>query len=188
MSKSQIKPLAAIAVIVIMVFSVIFGADSIHELDLQGILGETETKSTDLNSPGPYKVVSVVDGDTVRLNINGETTTVRLIGIDAPESVHPNGVVECYGKEASNHLKSMLSGASVTIYTDETQDNIDRYGRPLRYIYLKDGTNVNQQMILDGYAYEYTYRTPYKYQSQFKAAQQYAEQNQNGLWGAVCSQ
>jgi micrococcal nuclease len=60
-----------------------------------------------------YKVVSVVDGDTIKLNIKGTVETIRLIGIDTPETVHPSKPVECMGMEASNKAKELLLGKIV---------------------------------------------------------------------------
>jgi len=129
-----------------------------------------------------YSVSSVVDGDTVKVNINGTVTTLRLIGINTPETVDPRTPVQCFGKEASDRAKLLLSGKKVRLEADPTQGELDKYGRLLRYVYLEDGTFFNEKMISDGYAYEYTYNIPYKYQSQFKAAQADAKKNLRGLW------
>lgn len=136
-----------------------------------------------------YEVVQVVDGDTVKLNIDGKTETIRLIGIDTPETVHPSKPVECFGLEASNKAKELLYGSKVSLETDDSQGVQDRYGRLLGYIILADGTNFNKLMIEQGYAYEYTYSTPYKYQSEFKSAEQSARTNKVGLWAdGVCEE
>ena len=135
---------------------------------------------------GPfYKVVKVVDGDTFDVDINGQTERVRLIGIDAPESVSPQIPIECFGNEASQKLTDLLTGKSVSLESDFTQLNKDKYSRLLRYVFLEDGTNVNEQMIKEGYAYEYTYNKAYIYQQSFKTAQVFAQGNKLGLWG-VC--
>lgn len=136
-----------------------------------------------------YDVVDVVDGDTVKLNINGIVETARLIGIDTPETVHPSKPVECFGIEASNKAKTTLSGRAVSFETDPSQGTRDTYGRLLGYIILSDGSNFNQMMIEQGYAYEYTYSVPYKYQSAFKAAEQNARTSGAGLWAeGVCDE
>jgi micrococcal nuclease len=127
-------------------------------------------------------VVRVVDGDTVDVNLDGVTTRLRLIGINTPESVDPNRPVECFGLEASKRAKALLTGQNVLLEADSSQDDRDRYDRLLRYIWFEDGRLFNMQMILEGYAYEYTYQVPYKYQSAFKAAQRQADQGQRGLW------
>jgi micrococcal nuclease len=76
----------------------------------------------------------------------------------------------------------MLSDKQVRIEQDPTQDKRDQYGRLLAYVWLDDGTFVNQQMIEEGYAHEYTYRNPYKYQSDFREAEQRARDDEVGLW------
>jgi micrococcal nuclease len=129
-----------------------------------------------------YRVVKVIDGDTIDLDINGQTERIRLIGMDTPETVDPRKTVECFGKEASNKAKEMLTAKSVKIAADPTQDNRDKYKRLLRYVYLEDGTNFNKLMISEGYAHEYTYYVPYQLQVEFKAAQKDAEENERGLW------
>lgn len=128
-----------------------------------------------------YSVVSVVDGDTVKVSINGTTETLRLIGLDTPETVDPRKTVQCFGKEASNKAKELLTGKKVRIETDPSQGEKDKYGRTLAYIYV-DGILYNKYMIEQGYAHEYTYNTPYKYQADFKLAQKNAETNKVGLW------
>ena len=131
---------------------------------------------------GENSVVKVVDGDTLDLNINGKVERVRLIGMNTPETVDPRKPVECFGKEASNRAKELLTGKSVKIEYDPNGDTRDKYDRLLLYIFLGDGTNYAKKMIMDGYAYEYTYDVKYKYQSEFKQAQKYAEDNKLGLW------
>ena len=135
-----------------------------------------------------YDVVKVIDGDTVVVDINGTDTTLRLIGIDTPETVHPSKPVECFGKEASAETKRLLEDAKVSLEADKTQGEFDKYGRLLRYIILEDGTNFNKHLIERGYAHEYTYNIPYKYQKEFKDAQKGAESGGIGLWAdGACS-
>ncbi len=134
-----------------------------------------------------YDVVKVIDGDTVVVKINGVNETLRLIGIDTPETVHPSKPVECFGIEASNKAKELLNNKSVKLENDSTQGERGKYGRLLRYVFLEDGTNFNKLMISEGYAYEYTYNVPYKYQTEFKQAEQEARENKKGLWAdGVC--
>jgi micrococcal nuclease len=129
-----------------------------------------------------YYVLKVVDGDTIKINIDGKTETIRLIGMDTPETVDPRKPVQCFGKEASDKGKELLSGQKVRIETDPTQGDRDRYNRLLAYVYRDDGLFYNKYMIENGYAYEYTYNTPYEYQTEFKKAQDYAMNNNLGLW------
>lgn len=129
-----------------------------------------------------FAVSSVIDGDTIQVVIDGKKETIRLIGIDSPETVDPRKPVQCFGKEASEKAKSLLSGKSVRLESDTTQGERDKYQRLLRYVFLEDGTNFNKLMISEGYAHEYTYGTPYKYQTEFKQAQKEAEASKVGLW------
>jgi len=128
-----------------------------------------------------FSVVKVVDGDTIKVDINGTTETLRLIGINTPETVDPRKPVECFGIEASNRAKELLTNKKVRLEADPSQGERGIYGRLLRYIWLEDGTFFNKQMILDGYANEYTYNTPYKYQNEFKQAEKEARENKRGL-------
>lgn len=129
-----------------------------------------------------YSVSNVVDGDTVKINMDGQITTLRLIGMDTPEIVDPRKSVQCFGKEASNKAKELLVGKKVRIEKDSTQGEVDKYGRTLAYVHLESGLFFNKYMIEQGYAHEYTYDTSYKYQSEFKTAQKNAQSNKLGLW------
>jgi micrococcal nuclease len=129
-----------------------------------------------------YSVTDVVDGDTVKININGTIETLRLIGLDTPETVDPRKEVQCFGKEASNKGKELLTGKKVRLEKDPTQGDKDKYGRTLAYIYTESGIFYNKYMIEQGYAHEYTYNSAYKYQAEFKQAQRNAEANKVGLW------
>lgn len=135
-------------------------------------------------SPGAetYSVVEVVDGDTIRIDMGGTTETLRLIGIDTPETRDPRKPVQCFGKEASDRAKLLLVGQRVRIAEDPTQDTRDKYGRLLAYVWRADGLFYNYRTILDGYAHEYTYNTPYQFQAQFRAAENEARENGRGLW------
>ena len=128
-----------------------------------------------------YPVVRVVDGDTILIKYNGEDTKLRIIGINTPETVDSRKPIECFGPEASSYLSALLTGKSVSIETDYTQDDTDKYGRLLRYVYL-DNEDVGYKIISGGYGYEYTYNIPYQKQSQYKNAQAEAMENGVGLW------
>ena len=135
-----------------------------------------------------YRVIEVVDGDTIKISYNGVPESVRLIGIDSPEVSDPREPVGCYGKEASEEMKVLLSGKSVYIKVDSSQSERDKYDRLLLYVWrADDDLFVNDEMVRKGFALEYTYDLPYEYQSQFKEAQAYAENNSLGLWGTACA-
>lgn len=129
-----------------------------------------------------FKVTKVTDGDTLHISMGGEDVKVRLIGVNTPETVDPRRPVQCFGKEASAFMKSLAEGKSVLIETDATQGTYDTYKRLLAYVYLDDGQMINRKMIAEGYAYEYTYMTPYKYQKEFREVQNIARTSGRGLW------
>lgn len=136
---------------------------------------------------GPYEVVGVVDGDTIRVRINNTVEPVRLIGIDAPEVDTPYTDKECYGSEAVERAKGLLEGQEIMLEADPSQDDRDTYDRLLRYVFLDD-ININQLLIEEGRAYEYTFREAYRYQDDFTQAQQAARSVGNGLWSdSTCS-
>ena len=129
-----------------------------------------------------YDVIKVIDGDTLSIDLDGKNTTLRLIGINTPETVDPRRAVECFGREASDKAKELLSGKRARIEADSTQGTYDKYNRLLVYVYLEDGLFFNKYMIEEGYAYEYTYSAPYKYQSEFKEAERRAKEAEKGFW------
>ncbi|MBI2421046.1 MAG: thermonuclease family protein [Candidatus Levybacteria bacterium] len=128
-----------------------------------------------------FEVVKVIDGDTLDVEMDGRKETLRLIGIDTPETVDPRKSVQCFGKEASEFTRNMLLGKFVLLEADPTQGERDKYGRLLRYVFLEDD-NFNEILIREGFAHEYTYSLSYKYQKEFKDAQNFAQENKKGLW------
>ena len=167
--------------LVILIFSIIYQAAGWTFLN-------TPQTGGIQNSVGTYyKVTKVTDGDTLRINMGGTDEKVRLIGINTPEIVDPRRVVECFGNEASSRMKELAEGKLVRLEYDESQGLRDTYGRLLAYVYLEDGQMINRKMIAEGYAYEYTYMTPYAYRSEFKELQNIARTSKRGLWSeATC--
>ncbi len=127
-------------------------------------------------------VTTVSDGDTIVVSLGGATERVRLIGVDTPETSHPSRPVECFGREAAAFTREMLSNQTVLLEADPSQGDRDRFNRLLRFVWLPDGRLVNYEIIAQGYGFEYTFRTPYRYQAQFKAAERAAREAQTGLW------
>lgn len=133
------------------------------------------------------KVSKVIDGDTIKVEIDGQIKTVRLIGVDTPEVDSGVTDLECFGNEASSKTKELLNGKLVKLEADLTQANQDKYGRLLRYVYLEgDLESINEKLIKQGYAFEYTYKVPYKLKDKFDEAEDYARENEVGLWGEIC--
>lgn len=173
--------------LVIIITLLVFGLSSPKGNDLSDLRnrdnGEVEGTTEDLTL---YQVVEVVDGDTIKVKIKNKVETIRLIGINTPETNDPIKKLECFGNEAKDKSREVLLGQKVRLQNDPTQDNRDKYKRLLRYVFLEDGTNFNKLMIEQGFAYEYTYDIPYKYQTEFKKAQMDAERTKTGLWSGVC--
>jgi len=126
-----------------------------------------------------YKVLSVTDGDTFRIDYKGVSTPVRMIGIDTPEVNHPSEPVQCYGKEASDKTKEVLAGQEVVLEQDVSET--DRYGRILAYVWL-NGELINEKLVKEGYAFSSSYPPDVKYQERFNEAEKYARTNNLGLW------
>ncbi len=147
---------------------------------------KSNTNETIINSETKEDVtfVRVVDGDTIEVEQNGKKQIVRIIGIDTPEVVDPRIAPECLGKEASEKAQQIFSSqTNLILEKDSTQTERDRYGRLLRYVWLNEGTTDYGRLIISlGYASEYTYDLPYKYQSLYKEEQQKAQELKVGLW------
>jgi micrococcal nuclease len=129
-------------------------------------------------------VVSVVDGDTIDVRINGVVERVRYIGMDTPETVDPRKPVQCFGKEASAKNTELALGKVVTLERDVSER--DRYGRLLRYVYV-NGVMINEALVREGYAHVYTYPPDVKYDTVFREAERAAREQGRGLWGPVCA-
>ncbi len=130
-----------------------------------------------------YAVQQVKDGDTFTAMVGRHEITVRMLGIDTPETVDPRKPVQCYGKEASDKTKEILTGKTVRLKLNPDREEKDKYGRFLAYVYLGD-IFVNRFLLQEGYAREYTFGTPYMYQREFREIQKQAKDVQKGLWGA----
>lgn len=152
-----------------------------------GYAGPTRPKGR--VDPG-WVVVDVVDGDTIKVLKRGRTETIRLIGIDTPETVAPGQPVECFGPQSSAAMNSIALGRRVSLEEDLSQDRIDRYGRRLAFVWVEDqrGRPVKLTqwiMVKRGYASEYTYDVPHAWVDELQAAQRAAQRAGRGLW-PVC--
>jgi endonuclease YncB( thermonuclease family) len=130
-----------------------------------------------------FAILDVVDGDTVRVDYRGGVS-VRVIGIDTPETVSPSVPDECGGQAASNAARRLLTGKSVTMAFDPTQDRADRYGRPLVYLGVPGVGDFGRAMIQRGRAAEYTYDAAYQRQAGYRSAEGAARSAKRGLWRA----
>jgi micrococcal nuclease len=143
------------------------------------------SSGADLSRMLKAEVVAHVDGDTVRVRIAnppqslGAVETIRMLGVDTPETVHPSRPVEAFGKEASDFTKSRLLGKNVLLAFD--WDLRDRYGRILCYIYTEDGVCHNAALIREGYAHAYT-RFTFQFMEEFRGLEKEAREQKRGLW------
>lgn len=143
---------------------------------------ESDTKL----SPVTAKVIDVIDGDTIEIRINGRNETVRLIGIDTPETVHPTKPVQCYGPEASAYLSTVLPKGTLIDVTRDVEAR-DYFGRLLLYVHRHiDNLFVNLHLVETGHATALPYAPNTSLSTQFARAAQQAHTAKLGLWRA-CS-
>ncbi len=140
------------------------------------------------------KVIRVIDGDTIKVNLQGQTESVRLIGIDTPEcranqkaerdserSGQDLAAIVSQGKEATAFTRSKVKkGDTVRLETDVRKR--DRYQRILAYVWLADGTMLNEAIVRAGYAQAVTYPPNVKYQTIFQETAHEAREQGRGLW------
>ncbi|MFA5291872.1 MAG: thermonuclease family protein [Phycisphaerae bacterium] len=127
-------------------------------------------------------VAAIIDGDTIKVDIGGETETVRLIGIDTPEIANSqNTGQEYFGTEAAQYTKQLIENKLVYLIPDPMQSDRDKYGRILRYVFLKDGTFINAKLIREGYAYNYIYE-PFQFMKYFYTLEKLAKEDRFGMW------
>lgn len=131
--------------------------------------------------PGYHRVVSVSDGDTFQVEIAGKRETIRMIGIDTPETRDPRKPVQCFGKAASARLTVLLQDKTVRLEGDPASGHRDKYQRLLRWVYLEDGSFVNQLMVQEGYAFAYTIFPNGKLE-QLRSWEREARDAKRGLW------
>ncbi len=130
-------------------------------------------------------VTHVVDGDTVELEFgSGSAERARILGIDTPETVHPNRPVECFGPEASARAGELIPpGTEVAVQRDE--EARDRYGRLLVYVWrVEDGLFFNRTMVAEGYAETLSIAPNNTYRVELSAAAAEARAAGLGLWSA----
>lgn len=128
-------------------------------------------------------VRQVVDGDTLVLE-NGEK--IRLIGVDTPETHHPQKPVEYFGEEATAFTRNLVEGKRVLMETDPVNAHLghkDKYGRTIAYVWTEQGIFVNAEIVEQGYGHAYT-RYPFRYLNEFRALESRARGQGAGLWGS----
>jgi micrococcal nuclease len=154
-----------------------------------------DATSTGQEPPAPKVVTNatvqrVIDGDTLVARFDhGETATIRMLGVNTPETVDPRKPVQCFGKEASNFTKSALDGKLIRLDPDPQADERDKYGRLLRNITLEDGTDYNAELVQQGYAQAYlSFPLDPVRKKQLSDLQKEAKDAERGMWApGVCT-
>ena len=168
----------------IRVLSSVFIALALIFVQQHGWLPTQQIQDTVKNvSPGYYHVVKFDDGDTIAVDMEGKTETIRFIGVDTPETHDPRKAVQCYGKTASAFTKSTIGTQDVRLEADSLGGNRDRYNRLLRYVYLPNGALLNYELVKNGYGFAIT-GFPHTKMETFVNAETEAKSAKRGLWGS----
>lgn len=128
------------------------------------------------------KFSSAVDGDTAKFELNGDIITVRFLGIDTPETVHPTKGEQPYGKQASNFTKEKLQNASkVELEYDNNSSKTDKYNRHLAWIIVDDNL-LQKELVENGLAQTYILQDNYKYAGVLQKSEEIAKNQNMGIW------
>ncbi len=134
------------------------------------------------HQPGFYHVIKVDDGDTIEVDMGGQTESIRFIGVDTPETHHPTKPVQCYGPQASEFTTKTVDDSWVRLVADVKSGNRDRYARLLRYVYLEDGRLLNLSLVKKGFGFAIR-AFPHTKMESFIQAEASAHVHNYGLWG-----
>jgi micrococcal nuclease len=129
-------------------------------------------------------LIETIDGDTIRVRINGKTETVRYLLVDTPESKHPNMCVQLYAKEAYLRNSELVKRGNLTLEFEEGTTR-DSYGRLLAYVYV-DGESIQGNLLKEGYArVTYVLNPPYKYLEIFREDERLAKSEKVNIWSRI---
>ena len=161
----------------------------VHVADRFGVFGRARTPDHEKYNGKVFRVVHVVDGDTLDVEIRDEVrrkpaTRIRLWGVDTPETVDPRKPKpDHFGPEASAFTKDLANDANVRLELDPVSTR-DKYERLLAYVILPDGRMLNRVLVEEGYAYADP-RFPHKYKREFEKLMKQAKTAGRGLWKDV---
>lgn len=154
--------------------------------DRAGLFGRPDPPDMEKYDGKSFKVVKVIDGDTLDINIRDRkynTTRIRLWGVDTPETVKPDTPPQHFGPEASAFVKKLCAGKTVTLKL-EPHFTRDKYKRLLAYVVLDDGRMLNRVLVEQGYAYADP-RYKHSLKAEFLSLQKQAKAARVGLWKNV---
>lgn len=164
-SKGRFTPLQFVIVLIVIACATYVGANAGHNA--------RATQSA--------FVTSVVDGDTIHVKFDdGHSETIRLLGIDTPETHHPTKPVQCFGPEAEQFTRTQLDQKNIRLEYDAEQ--FDKYKRTLAYVYL-DNKMFNEELVDKGYARILSIAPNTKHAHELVGKELDAQQNNRGLWG-----
>lgn len=163
--------------------AVIALAVAIQYWQAQNLPAADELKTNLLNNDN-VAVSRVIDGDTFAYEADGDEHVVRLLGVNTPETKDPRKPVECFGEEAHRYSASLLEGKSVRLESDPASQDLDKYQRELRYVYLPDGTMLNELLLLNGFALA-TPEYPFTLSEEFVKLENEASFAGRGLWNKL---
>lgn len=185
------RKLLAILSLVLLLFS--SGCNSLKTSAASATASKQQTVKETSQNLETAEVTRVVDGDTIKINLNDEEYSIRMIGIDTPESVHPDQSKNTiFGEKASDFTKSKIEKGQI-VYLQKDASNTDKYGRLLRYVWLEmpedteDTEEIKTKMfnalvIEAGYANAYPYEPDTKLKDLFAQLEQEAKEKNAGLW------
>lgn len=175
MTKTNQKKLTRLIVALILV-----GVGAFHQLKGK------DGVQLDTSRVGYYDVVSVADGDTITVDMDGKKEKIRFIGVDTPEIYHGGSTPpsECYADKAKAFTEASIDGKRVKLVADEKGSNRDKYGRLLRYVYNYQNMDLDETLVSEGYGFAVD-GFSYSRKQEFLDTMKDAETGRKGLW-AVC--
>ena len=172
-----------VSVTLLTVFALSFFLPACHAKATQRLNNILAYPSQDFSRDSAHRVLSVVDGDTIKIEYKGGSETVRLIGVDTPETVNPNWPLEVFAKEASAFTTNLLVGE--TVYLRFGNEARGKYDRLLAYVFrAPDGLFVNLEIVRQGYGNAYI-KYPFKHMELFRHYEARARDSRKGLWGVA---
>lgn len=165
---------------VLLFLTLLLGACDLIENQINADISADATY--DVSDFEEFPLVSVVDGDTIKINYNGSTELVRFLLVDTPETNHPSLGPQPYGEEAKEFTKQLLENQK-SVYLEFDVSYRDKYNRLLAYVYTADGINLQEELLKNGLArVAYIYEPNTKNVDWFESVQQQAQKHALGIW------